>query len=302
MKGRLFSPGKLLLTSEYAVLDGALALAVPTRLGQDFFYTEGINGRSRLMWEALHQGQPWLMAEIDYHNWEVIKTNLPDAAAFVVKVLQNVQQLSSAKFQGDTDYCLTTNLQFPADYGLGSSSTLMANLAAWAGVDAFQLNDMSLGGSGYDVAVAQHGTSILFTNIRGERACEIIDYHPPFIDELVLVHLNQKQNSREGIALYRSKRCSGQLIVALTELTNEVLLSQNISTFSALMTEHEKLLSDFIGLEPVRTKIFPGCPVFVKSLGAWGGDFVLTCKFEGYETYFSDIGYTTVLNYSDIVR
>lgn len=35
--GKLFSPGKLLLTSEYVVLDGALALSVPTLAGQEFF-------------------------------------------------------------------------------------------------------------------------------------------------------------------------------------------------------------------------------------------------------------------------
>ena len=38
MAGTLFSPGKLLLTSEYVVLDGALALAVPTQWGQEFFF------------------------------------------------------------------------------------------------------------------------------------------------------------------------------------------------------------------------------------------------------------------------
>ena len=40
MTGNFFSPGKLLLTSEYVVLDGALALALPTKLGQDFFSEE----------------------------------------------------------------------------------------------------------------------------------------------------------------------------------------------------------------------------------------------------------------------
>ncbi len=33
----IFSPGKLMLTSEYFAIDGALVLAVPTRLGQEFF-------------------------------------------------------------------------------------------------------------------------------------------------------------------------------------------------------------------------------------------------------------------------
>jgi len=35
---RIFSPGKLMLTSEYFALDGTLVLAVPTKLGQEFFF------------------------------------------------------------------------------------------------------------------------------------------------------------------------------------------------------------------------------------------------------------------------
>jgi hypothetical protein len=38
--GAIFSPGKLMLTSEYFAIDGALVLAVPTRLGQEFFFEE----------------------------------------------------------------------------------------------------------------------------------------------------------------------------------------------------------------------------------------------------------------------
>ena len=34
LKKDFYSNGKLLLTSEYVVLDGAIALAIPTRLGQ----------------------------------------------------------------------------------------------------------------------------------------------------------------------------------------------------------------------------------------------------------------------------
>lgn len=37
---RIYSPGKLMLTSEYFAVDGALVLAVPTKLGQEFFFEE----------------------------------------------------------------------------------------------------------------------------------------------------------------------------------------------------------------------------------------------------------------------
>lgn len=48
------SNGKLLLTGEYLVLDGAIALAVPTRFGQKMAVTTSMNTDtvSRLEWES----------------------------------------------------------------------------------------------------------------------------------------------------------------------------------------------------------------------------------------------------------
>ena len=65
---KIFSPGKLLLTSEYVVLDGALAFAVPTKLGQEFLFEEIEDEKSLIFWYAFHQEKPWLNAEIDYQH------------------------------------------------------------------------------------------------------------------------------------------------------------------------------------------------------------------------------------------
>lgn len=144
----IFSPGKLMLTSEYFAIDGALVLAVPTKLGQEFFFEEKDDNKSLIFWEALHQNKPWLKVVIDYKKWQILENNIPSSAEFIVKTLKNVQQLSTTKFKNDYTYHLKTNLQFPADFGLGSSSTLMNNLSEWAKVDPFYLNTISLGGSG----------------------------------------------------------------------------------------------------------------------------------------------------------
>ena len=200
--GTLFSPGKLLLTSEYVVLDGALALAIPTKVGQDLIFQEFDDEQSIILWEGFHQNKPWLHVKIDYKSWTILEANLEESANFLLKVLQAVQNLSNSKFQSKTSYYLRTNLQFPANYGLGSSSTLMNNLANWANVDAFILNDLSLGGSGYDIAVAQENSAILFCrNSEDKRIVEKVKYKPAFYDDLIFVHLNQKQNSRRYFPL-----------------------------------------------------------------------------------------------------
>ena len=45
-----------MLTSEYFAIDGALVLAVPTKLGQEFFFDEKQDDKSLVFWEARHQG------------------------------------------------------------------------------------------------------------------------------------------------------------------------------------------------------------------------------------------------------
>lgn len=299
--GKIFSPGKLLLTSEYAVLDGALALALPTKLGQEFFFEEVEDGNSHISWIALHEENLWLNAQIDYRNWEIINTNIPDAAAFILKVLKNVQQLSSIRFKGSNSYLLRTNLQFPASFGLGSSSTLMNNLAEWAQIDPFQLNEISLGGSGYDIAVAKEKSAILYQNSGNGRFVEKVSFNPGFRNELIFIYLNQKQDSREGINLYRSKEKSLSLIGEFSAITKEVYHCKDLGKFSDLMENHERKLSAFLGIPKVREKYFENCPVFVKSLGAWGGDFVLSRKFSGFQDYFSGKGFSAIFEWDHLI-
>ncbi len=296
----IFSPGKLLLTSEYAVLDGAKALALPTKWGQELFVEPLTENSSRIHWKAFHQHDLWLDTIVDYQTETIINSNNPEAAAFVLKVIQTLKHLQSVSLTGNKSWSLKTNLQFPANYGLGSSSTLMNNLAQWAGVDAFDLNEKCLGGSGYDIAVAQQQEPILYT-ARPVRTVEPVALDWPFKEELIFIHLNQKQNSREGISLYRSRPTSEALLSQCTEFTERARLAQDLETISQIMTEHEQTLADFLGLKTVKEQYFSDCPAFVKSLGAWGGDFVMSHQFGGYREYFAQRGFSTVFKWNEII-
>ncbi len=296
----IFSPGKLLLTSEYVVMDGALALALPTRWGQEFSARPVPDGKSQVLWQANHEGKQWLKATIDYKNEIVLSANNPEAARFVVRLLHYIKQHSALRLQQGDSYEIVTNLQFPANYGLGSSSTLMCNLAQWAAVDAFELNENCLGGSGYDVAVARHKTPILY-RAKPDRTVSEIKFAPAYKDQLIFIHLNQKQDSRAGISLYRLRKKSSHDIDAFSEITKEVLKASDLQVFSDLMTAHEQRLSALIGLQTVKEKLFPDCPTFVKSLGAWGGDFVLSASFPGCREYFNQKGFPTVFSYTELI-
>lgn len=290
-----------MLTSEYFAIDGALVLAVPTKLGQEFFFEEKEDGKSLIFWEAYHQNKFWLKAVIDYKNWQVLETNIPSSAEFIVTTLKNVQQLSTTKFKDNLTYHLKTNLQFPADFGLGSSSTLMNNLAEWADTDPFQLNTISLGGSGYDIAVAKEKAAVLFQS-KPEIKFEKVNFNPSFKNELIFIHLNQKQDSREGISLYKSKNKSPELINEFSDITKKILLCNELESFSELMMIHERKIADFLEILTVKEKLFSDCPSFVKSLGAWGGDFVMSAKFGDYKNYFWEKGFPSVFEWSEIIN
>jgi mevalonate kinase len=298
--GEIFSPGKLMLTSEYFAMDGALVLAVPTKLGQEFSFQEKDDEKSLIFWEAYHQNKLWLQAVIDYKNWQIVETNIPSNAEFILKTLKNVQSLSTIKFKNNFTYHLKTNLQFPADYGLGSSSTLMNNLAEWAEIDPFYLNKISLGGSGYDIAVAKEKSAVLFQSVP-EIKYEKVNFDPSFKNELIFIHLNQKQDSREGINLYKSKKKSQKRVDEFSNLTRNILLCNELKNFSELMLIHEQRISDFLEIPTVKERFFADCPIFIKSLGAWGGDFVMSSKFEGFKDYFWGKGFPVIFEYSDLV-
>lgn len=298
--GEIYSPGKLMLTSEYFAVDGALVLAVPTKLGQEFFFEEKQDGQSLIFWEAYHQNKPWLKAVIDYKKWQILETNITTSAEFILKTLKNVQNLSETKFKINDSYFLKTNLQFPSDYGLGSSSTLMNNLAEWSNINPFQLNTLSLGGSGYDIAVANAKSAVLFRN-KPEIHFEKVNYNPPFKDQLIFIHLNQKQDSREGINHYKSKNKSQEMVSGFSNLTKKILICDELENFSQLMMLHEQRISKFVEIPTVKSLYFNDCPTFVKSLGAWGGDFVMSSKFEGFQDYFSGKGFTTIFEWGDLI-
>lgn len=297
----IFSNGKLLLTSEYVVLGGAKALAVPTKMGQKLSFSEQENGKSEVFWESFCQNQLWLRLKFEYENWQILETNDEKSAEFIVSIFKEIQRKSVEKLQNNQSYIFQSDLDFPRNFGLGSSSTLMNNLATWAEIDPFDLNEKTLGGSGYDVAVAKEKHAILYQIKDQKREIKRVEFCPEFRNDLLFIHLNQKQDSRKGIHLYRSKNKSEALISEFSDLTKKILNAQTLEEFSHLMQIHEEKLADFLGLEKVKDIYFKDCPSFVKSLGAWGGDFVMSHKFENYQSYFKEKGFDQIFTWQEMI-
>ena len=297
-----YSHGKLLISAEYAVLDGALALALPTKFGQSLHIES--TTENTIIWKSISsKGIVWFEAEFTLGNaLKISTTNTSDIAVRLVQVLDALQQLNPLLFEAHTGYILTSTLEFPENWGLGSSSTLINNLAQWAQVDAFKLLELTFSGSGFDIACAQEDSGILYQLKKGQPTVKIVEFSPPFIESLFFVHRNQKQNSRDGIASYKTLTANQTLdFTELNRLTLELLNCTDLKLFESLIEQHERYISSLIQQAPLKEILFSDYKGAVKSLGAWGGDFFLATGNAEAMTYFKSKGFSTVLTFSEMI-
>lgn len=303
MEKEFYSNGKLLISGEYAVLDGALILAVPTRFGQSMTVKE-IPDRI-LKWQSLDEkGTVWLDTTINTHelNTEFSTLSEHSVRATLIKILAEAQKLNPEFLTKDTGFKIETRLSFPKNWGLGTSSTLINNIAQWAQIDAFQLLWNSFKGSGYDIACAQANGPILYQVIDGKPGIQRAAFDPIFKDAIYFVYLNKKQNSREGIAAYQKLRFNRNILIDnLSRISQEMVSSQKLSDFEQLIEEHEAILSKTLDRTPVKESLFPDHAGAIKSLGAWGGDFILATGNPDTPKFFKEKGYETVIPYSQMV-
>jgi len=296
-----YANGKLLLTSEYLVLDGALALALPTKLGQSLTI-EPIKER-QLIWESQNsKSYPWFQ-HIYTHLHQKIDNN-PIAERLRVILLQAQQQ--NPKFINKLVDNVTTKLTFPRNWGLGTSSTLIHLIAQWAKCDPFELLFEAFGGSGYDIACAGADGPISYQLQENLRPIfQPINFNPSFKDQLYFVYLDKKQDSKKGIARYRAKgSISKAKIQKISTLSTELINIRGLNDFEKLIVEHENIISELIDFEKVKSIYFSDYWGTVKSLGAWGGDFVLvTSDRSEKETkkYFNEKGFNVFLKYEDLI-
>ena len=304
-----YSNGKLLLTGEYFVLDGAKSLAVPTACGQDLTI-EPIK-EPQLIWQSFtNTGKCWLEVIFDLPklrlvsaDFEAVKDGGNDTLAENLRtILIETQKLNSAFLKSENGFLVKTNLTFPKNWGLGTSPTLINNIANWAQVNPYQLLESTFGGSGYDIACAQHNTPILYTRNGINPLVEKVTFNPNFKEQLYFVYLNKKQNSREGIKRYKSlKGTLTSEIQQISKLSDLFLASDNLKDFEKLLVEHEQLVSKTIQLQTVQKTFFSDYFGQTKSLGAWGGDFILATGNEDTPSYFKQKGFETVIPYAELI-
>ena len=306
--------GKLLLTGEYFVLDGALALALPTQLGQKMSIRP--NPQLGWSWKSYdHNNKLWFSAVFRLPDLELKRDKNNPIGKRLQQILRAAKQLNPVFFNKLAPLIVETHLEFPLNWGLGSSSTLINLLAQWVGVNPYVLLDLSFGGSGYDIACATAEQPIFYQKINSQVQVEPAHFHPPFQEQLYFVYLGKKQNSRAGIERYRaSKAKKGQaiqtskdfkfLIEDISAISKAIAEVSQLKTFNNLLVEHEKIVAATLKIDRAQTRYFSDYWGVIKSLGAWGGDFILATSEENEATtksYFNKKGLDVVFRYGEMV-
>ncbi|PKP53116.1 MAG: GHMP kinase [Bacteroidetes bacterium HGW-Bacteroidetes-1] len=302
------SNGKLLLTGEYLVLRGALSLALPLKRQQSLeIETFEGSGHPYITWFAFAPDKIWFKTTFELPSFDIIATDDRPKSAKLQLILLTLKQLKPEFFDGTTSYRIVTRLGFEPQWGLGSSSTLIANLAKWTKTDPYTLLQLSMGGSGYDIACANASQPLFFQLKQGRPFGQPVDFHPDFSKNLFFIYRGQKKDSAHGIRDFNLLTENQNLDAAVNEIsdiTREAASIKDFNRFCILMNLHEDIISAIL-LQSKLNTLFTNFNGSLKSLGAWGGDFILAMTDKGDDyvrQYFSEKGLDTIFKYNELVK
>lgn len=296
---------KLLLTSEYIVLNGAKSLAVPLKFGQRLSVEE--NDQDVISWQSIaNDGSVWFHGIYSSRDFSIIENSNPDIAKYPQRLLIAAKKLNPSFCHSTKGYQVISTLNYPLLWGLGSSSTLIAAIAGWAGIDPFRLHFEVSKGSGYDIACAISDGPIIYSLSGNKPEFERVTFAPLFADKIYFVYQGNKQDSAQGIQKYRSRNSNTdpEIIKKANLLTERMMLSSTLPEFEQVIHEHEIMISNVLETPSIKQTIFTDLPGEVKSLGAWGGDFCMLTWHDDPQllsAYLKSKGLETWFNYNDIV-
>lgn len=296
-----YSYGKFLITGEYFILDGALGLALPTIYGQRLNILP-IKESSNIIWKSFDvQSNLWFKAIFQLPSLDIIYNNDRITATFLHKILICAKKLKKNFFNQNMGFIITTYLEFPKNWGLGSSSTLITNISKWLQIDPYKLLWNCSLGSGYDIACAIHQRPILYHLVNKQPNIIFIQFNPPFKKDLYFLYLNKKQDTNLAINFYHKKSTYNKPINIISFLTQQIINCKNLYDFENIILYHEKLLAQYFQIPTIKEKYFPDYTGVIKSLGAWGGDFVLVTFRKEMKKYFLNKGLNIMIPFNDII-
>jgi len=293
-----------LLTGEYLVMDGAKALALPLKLGQAM-NVKNYKG-SDIVWKSYdNKGELWFEGKASLYNFEFLKCTNEKTGKFLSRLLNESVRLNSVFLSTWKGYKIETFLEFPADWGLGSSSSILFCASQWAEVNPYYLYFRVFDGSGYDVACAGADGPLIYQLKDDSLDIKYVDFNPTFSNKLYFVYSGNKVDTNAGIREYRKLKGSRKAQISeITEITELIIKAKTLSSFERLLVKHESILSGLLDIPEIKKTKFPDYWGVVKSLGAWGGDFLLVTSTKSEEetrAYFAAKGLEIFYPFKELV-
>lgn len=296
-----YSNGKLFILGEYYVLEGAKVFALPTKFGQ---YLNVFPLKTKtLSWKSYDaDGSVWYNDEIVVSDILSNNQSSDDKVRnTLIDILYQAYVMNPSILENN-GFLVETKLTFPRNWGLGTSSTLINNIAQWFQIDAFKLLQKSFGGSGFDIACAQNNMPVTYQVLNNEPVVEQVSFNPSFKDQIYFVYLNKKRDSKDAIANFRKKQKNlSAEIKQVSNMTDELLQIQDLETFIDFFKTYEQNLGKILETPTIQKKLFPDFNGLVKSLGGWGGDFVMVASDHNPTEYFKNKGYNIIIPYKDMI-
>ncbi len=233
-------------------------------------------------------------------NLQFTNTSNNKKAKILQSILLSAKKINPSFLSINFGGIVKTKLDFPNNWGLGSSSTLINNISKWANIDPYKLFWSNYKGSGYDIACANSKTPILYKLENSLPIIEKTQFDPIFSDNLFFIHLNKKQDTNNQIKIFNTNKIAQKTLLAFSELTKKFLASNNLIQFQDCIKKHELLLSKELKSKSIKELLFPDYQGEIKSLGAWGGDFILAAGPLESPSYFSKKGFETVIHFKEM--
>ena len=293
--------GKLLLTGEYLVMLGATALAMPVKFGQRMAVRR--DSDTMLRWTSVVRGKVWFTARFDPDGFRVAEASDQQVARRLRKLLLAAQKQNTS-FSGETAGCHVTILaDYPLEWGLGSSSTLLFLVARWAGADPFTLHHAVSDGSGYDVACAGSKGPIFYTLTGRIPVIEPAVTGGALRRSTRFVFLGRKQDSAAEISAFRAAgKCTAGDLETVSRLSWEISRTESADELVRMVGEHNSILAAILKREPLGSRL-PAFPGAAKYLGAWGGDFAMfasTLEPAALDRHIRRMGFTRIFTYDNL--
>ncbi|WP_212113346.1 GYDIA family GHMP kinase [Candidatus Shikimatogenerans silvanidophilus] len=294
-----YSNGKILLTGEYILLKGALGLALPTKKGQ-FLLIKKLNHNKYFYWVSINEKKEiFFKAYFNFFSLNILYCSNIKIALYIQNILKIIKKIKPFIF--NIGLKIKTILEFPLNWGLGSSSTLICNISKWTKINLYYLFKKISNGSGYDVYCSLYGSSLLYNLKNNKPNINFIYFNPPFKKKLYFIYLNKKKNTEEEIIFFLKKKNNIIPIDLFNNFTKEILKTKKLNIFENVLFLYEKEISKILNIKCIKEKYFKNYQGIVKSLGAWGGDFALVSKRKGMKNYFYKKGYNIIIPFEKMI-